>query len=152
MLIWSWLFFLIFLAFAYLRATELSTRPFQMAFRQNSSTPTLFFYCCGNKLLQPYWVKTTQICSLLVWELYVKNEATGLHSFWRLQGRPSQLPEATYILWLGHLSSSSKPTGSIVCSHFFLSIPQLLVTHLSDSDSSCILLIKDPSDSIRLTG
>lgn len=50
--VWSWLFLLSFLVFGYLRAAEFPIKPLQIATGQNSSSLTLFSYCCGNKLPQ----------------------------------------------------------------------------------------------------
>lgn len=61
--IWSWLFLLSFLVSGYLRAKELHIRLFHIAPGQNSSSPILFSYCCGNKLLQTQWLKTTRMYS-----------------------------------------------------------------------------------------
>lgn len=69
-----------------LRATELPTEPFQIALGQNSSSPILFSYCCGN-YYKPSDLKQCKFINLQLWESDVENESTGLCFFWRLQGR-----------------------------------------------------------------
>ena len=88
------------------------------------------YYCCCIKLLQSWWLKTTQIHYLTVLEIRnLKIKVLGgLCSLWGLWGRifPGlfQLSEATCIPWLHlksrqcrFLSSFSLTSASIIISH-----------------------------------
>lgn len=109
---------------------NLWSSPLSISFRRGliktkqTSTPKHVFYsyCCYSKLPQTYWLKTTQVYYFTVWGVRsLKWVTLGKNRGVDRAGFPLESPmenlspclswllEATSILWLGALSSFSKP-------------------------------------------